>query len=143
MMVNPRTLDYVEGDRPVILRTTEKSHAFSALGVEVTPPKGWSYLAVADDGFADRPTFVNEATHSIIRLQAFGFRSWPPIDREVATNVYENVTIEWIDADHRRIGRITAGDVDLAIVAMTHATSFEPNESMEEFCNSIRILGGD
>lgn len=131
----------VDGQEQVIVRTEPGIHVFPILGIQVTPPEGWSYLSVADDEMADQPTFVNESTDSIVRLRPFRFREWPPIDAEILKCQYANITIEWIEADHRRIGRFTQGEVDVSLLVMTHSHRSKLNESVEALCQSIEVIG--
>ncbi len=75
-----QTLDHLDGNQQIIVRTAAGTHVFPMLGIEVTLPEGWSYLSVTDDAMADAPTFVNETANSIVRLRPFGFLAWPPIE---------------------------------------------------------------
>ena len=136
-----RARDHVDGQQQVIVRTEPGIHVFPMLGIQVTPPEGWSYLSVADDEMADQPTFVNETADSIVSLRPFRFREWPPIEAEIVNCQYTNITIEWIEADHRRIGRFTQGDVDVSLLVMTHSHRSKLNESVEALCQSIELIG--
>jgi hypothetical protein len=115
-------------------------HAFPSLGIRIAPPEGWTYLSLTDDAIADRPTFMNESTHSIISLRRFRLRSWPPTDGELVTQKYGDFDIQWVEADHRWIGRLTNAEIDLAIMVMTHKRRFPRNESIDEFCQAIQLL---
>lgn len=135
-----QTLVYLEKDDPVIVRASVGTHYFPRLGIQVTLPEGWSYLSVTDDATADQLTFVNESTHSIVSLRRFLFQSWPPFESNTVTEQYGEVAIEWINVDHRGVGRLTAGDVEVTVMAMTHARKSQRNQSIDELCKGIGVL---
>ncbi len=134
-------LDHLDGNQQIIMRTAAGTHVFPILGIQVTLPKGWSYLSVTDDAMAYQPTFVNETANSIVSLRPFGFRSWPPIEAKIVNGQYANFTIEWIEIDHRRIGRFTHGDVDVSVLVMTHSHKSRLNEAVVDLCQSIELIG--
>lgn len=133
-------LGYFEDRQPVIIRATAPEHTFPKLGIRIAPPDGWTYLSLADDAVADRLTFVNESTHCIISFRRFRLPSWPPADTQPVVQRYGEFDIQWVQRDHRCIGRLTRAEVDLAIMVMTHQTGSPRDESTDEFCAAIEIL---
>lgn len=136
-----RTLDPFDGDQQIVVRTTASKHAFPILGIQVTLPDGWSYLSVTDDAIADEPTFVNEIAASIVGIRPFRFRAWPPIEAKIEKRQYDNFTIEWVEMDHRRIGRFTQGDVDISLWVLTHTHKSRLNDAVDDLCHSIVLIG--
>lgn len=135
-----QTLDHLDGNQQIIVRTAAGNHVFPILGIQVTLPEGWSYLSVTDDAVAYQPIFVNETATSIVSLRPFGFRSWPPIEAKIVNRQYANFTIEWIEVDHRRIGRFTQGDVDVSLFALTHSHKSKLNKAVDDLCHSIELV---
>ncbi|MGI9473452.1 MAG: hypothetical protein ACR2NZ_18060 [Rubripirellula sp.] len=135
---SPRTLDYLSGEKPVIIRSTSETHRFPFLGVAITLPEGWSYLSVTDDAVAEKPSFVHEETGSILRLQRFGLETWPPAGAEMTSMLGGRV--EWVQIDHRRLGRLSLDELDLALIAITHKRGVELNDSINLFCEGIQRL---
>lgn len=135
-----KTLDPFAGDPQVIVRSATANHVFPILKVQVAVPKGWSYLSVSDDAIADEPTFVNESASSILRLRPYRFRSWPPVEGAITRRQYASVSIEWIEVDHRRIGRLNEGDVDVSLEVLTHSHKSKLNDAVDDFCNSIQLV---
>ena len=135
---SPRTLDFLNVEKPIIIRSSDATHHFPYLGISVTLPDGWSYLSVTDDAVAERPSFVQEATRSIIRLQRFGVETWPPADTEVETTPLAKGSVEWVQVDHRRLGKLSLGNLSLALIVITHTRGAELNQSIDEFCRGIR-----
>ncbi|MGB7327488.1 MAG: hypothetical protein WBD31_21610 [Rubripirellula sp.] len=50
------------------IRNSDSAQLFTALGVQVNLPIGWTYLAQTENDRAVRPTFVNESRRSIVQL---------------------------------------------------------------------------
>lgn len=135
-----RTPDGLDGNQ-IIIRTSGANHTFPILGIKLALPEGWSYLSVTDDAYADEPTFVNESAHSIVNLRPYRFRAWPPIDAKIESRQYARFTIEWVELDHRRIGRFTQGDADVSVLVMTHSHKSRLNNAVNDLCDSIELIG--
>jgi hypothetical protein len=133
-------LGYLEDEQLVIIRANAAEHTFPSLGIKIAPPEGWTYLSLTDDAIADRPTFMNESTHCIISIRRFQLRSWPPTDGQPITQRYGDFDIQWMEVDHRCIGRLSKAEIDLAILVMTHKRGSLRDKSIDEFCQSIRLL---
>jgi hypothetical protein len=142
-----RTLLPWDKNQLVIVRQVVEPHSFSFLGIKVLPVSGWTYLSITDDSLADRPTFVNQSTHSILSLRLMKFGSWPPSESEVTREEYGDVTIEWIEVVDRRWGRITkespGSDAHVTVIVMTHVPRSELNASVRDFCRAIGWLDSE
>ena len=134
------TLGSFGSEESVIIRSDEGSHQFPFLGVAVNLPEGWSYLSVTEDAVAERPSFVHEESGSIVRLQRFALKTWPPSDTEVETSEMDKGTVEWVQIDHRRLGRLTVGQIDLTVIALTHGRGKELHSAIDRFCKEIEPI---
>ena len=134
----PDTLDYLDGDRPPIIRMRRQVHRFDALGIEVTPPRGWIYLSRQDTATADQVTFVCIAAGTIVQIERYAYAEWPPVERELRPGRYAGVEIVWIDVDHRRLGRLTGESSDLAVKTYSmHANG--ASTAVKGLCDAIRF----
>lgn len=133
------------GEKQIIIRSTNQTHQFPLLGAKVSLLPGWSYLAVDEDHLADRPAFVHPASNSIVRLQANVLDSWPPKGVTAIPEVGNHPagTLEWVRVDHLRIGKLLLAKHGLTIVAIQHGSQAEVNESIAEFCAGIRHSDSD
>lgn len=136
------TLDTLHGGKPIVIRSQAAVHRFRCLGVSVSVPSGWSYLSIAEDSLADRPSFVHESTHSLVRLQPYHFDSWPPEDlaAEPVVGTHPSGNIEWVSVDHRRLGRLRLRGIDVAVIAIQHDHKDQINATIKDFCHGIRHL---
>jgi hypothetical protein len=131
-----RTLDFL-GDQ--LIRVRHSTHVFPRLGISITTPAGWTYLSVRDDASADSLTFVNEAEQSIVQISRFRFVSWPPLERPIENRVFSGIESEWISADHRQVGRLTQGPVDLCLIVISHRRNSAFTAPVEELIEAIRL----
>lgn len=131
------TLGSFGSEESVIIRSDEGGHRFPFLGVSVNLPPGWSYLSVTDDAVAEKPSFVHEESGSILRLQRFALKTWPPSDTEVEISELENGNVEWVQIDHRRLGKLKVGQVELTLIALTHGRGKELHSAIDVFCSQI------
>ncbi len=136
----PRTLGFLEGSDPLIVRSSEQLHRFPTLGISVDVTEGWTYLAVAEDVQASAPTFVHKDSQSIVRLEPFRLRSWPPAGRETEVESVGEWELEWAEIDYRRVGRLRKPPIDLMILAVTHQPHAKLNQEVRDFCGRIRFL---
>jgi len=134
-------LDMAKG-KPIIIRSQAAVHRFPSLGVSVSLPSGWSYLSVTEDSLADRPSFVHESSHSLVRLQPFVFDSWPPkeLAQEPAMGTHPAGNLQWVTVDHRRLGRLSLKGIDVAVIAIQHDQVRHVNQIIADFCGGIRHL---
>lgn len=135
-----RTLEYLEAESPVILRTSDTVHRFPILGVEVELNDGWSYLSISEDVRAAKPTFVHEKSHSIIRLEPFRLQTWPPSEVDLIDQANGQLVLTWARFDDRWLGRLEGPDIDLMLLVMNHQPVAELNREVQNFCDRIRIL---
>ena len=128
------------GERQIIIRSENRTHQFPLLGVEIRLLPGWTYLAVDEDHLADRPAFVHHASHSVVRLQANVLDAWPPkgVTAKPEVGKHPAGTLEWVRADHLRIGRLLLAEHGLTMVAIQHGFQADVNDTIEEFCAGIR-----
>lgn len=136
----PHMLGFLEGSAPPIVRSSDQLHRFPALGIAVEVNNGWTYLSVADDVEAVAPTFVHKDSQSIVRLEPFQLRSWPPAANPLQTELVGELEWEWTEVDHRRVGRLRVPPIDLMILAVTHQPDANLNREVREFCAAIRLL---
>lgn len=134
------TLSYLEGDHPPIIRTSGSQHRFPMLGLQIDLPDGWDYLSVADDRRAAAPTFVHKMSQAILRLETFRLRDWPPGDMEIEVEQYGSHEVEWVEVDHRRVGRLREPPVDVAIFVVSHRPHGELSPAIRELLGQIRLL---
>lgn len=129
-----------KGEKQIIIRSQNHTHQFPLLGAEVSLLPGWSYLAVDEDHLADRPAFVHQASNSVVRLQANVLDSWPPngVTSETQVGKHPTGTLEWVQIDHLRIGKLVLAEHRLIIVAIQHDSKAEVNASIEDFCAGIK-----
>jgi hypothetical protein len=130
----------LEGSARPIVRSSDQLHRFPALGIAVEVNNGWTYLSVADDVEAVASTFVHRDSQSIVRLEPFQLRSWPPAGAAVETMRLGELEWEWAEVDHRRVGRLRKPPVDLMILAVTHQPHAKLNQEVLEFCAGIRPI---
>jgi hypothetical protein len=132
-----------EGEKQVIIRSQNQTHQFPLLGVQVASLPGWSYLAVSEDPLADRPAFVHEASNSLVRLQPDVFGEWPPegLAKEPVSGKHPTGDLEWVRADHLRLGKLQWAEFGLIIVAIQHDSKAELNDTINEFCTGIGRIG--
>lgn len=131
-----------EDEKQIIIRSQNQTHELPILGVQVRLLPGWSYLAVNEDQFADRPVFVHEASNSVVRLQADVLNAWPPegLDTELEIGKHPTGNLGWVRVDHLRLGKLLLADQGVIIVAIQHGSNAELNESIQEFCTEIGPL---
>ncbi len=135
-----QSLVYVESGDPLIVRSSDQRHRFPILGIEIEISDGWTYLSVADDLRAAAPTFVHQKSGSILRLEPFRLRSWPPQGAELELEQYGEFSCEWSEIDHRRVGRMREPPVDVAILVITHQSKAKLNPEVRSFCRGIRLI---
>ena len=136
----PQTLAFLDALNPVVVRSSEQLHRFASLGVEVEVTEGWTYLGVVDDIQATSPTFVHKASQSIVRLEPFRLRSWPPSGANLEVETGGQLTLEWAEIDYRRVGRLRQAPVDLMILAVTPQPHAQLNREVRDFCRRIRPI---
>ncbi len=143
------TLEYVHQNDLVVVRMSQSPIDFPMLAARISLPTGWSYLSTTSPELAEKPTFVNEQTKSIMRIHPAWSVKWNPRGLPVSQQELDDIQIEWLNQPgaiesaaakvenvdvnvrwnvHRvvRIGRLTRGELKLVIEAISYDPGSEP-----------------
>jgi hypothetical protein len=82
--------------RTTIVRKQHTTHRFIQLGVEVSLPDGWTYLASFDDRVATYATMMHRQSHSIVSLRINRLENWPPQGFASRQETFANVRADWV-----------------------------------------------
>ena len=153
----PRSLNYSQNNRVLVIRSTQGQHQFDDLGVTTTIPQDWVLLAVADDVVADTVTFVNPADQVIVR-----FQRWNDTLLKYEPTGETSSLIRWLNLEtdgppmtsrsgqfdreslsrsrHKqwRFGHWSRGGKDLLVIVLDLQSRTTPPRSVGDLLNSIR-----